>query len=450
MKKTECTTPIVDFVTQYCAQSPHRLHLPGHKGVPFLGCEARDLTEVAGADDLSHPTGILLESEQNATALFGSRQTFYATGGSSQCVRAMLWLALLHHGQPGKRARILAARNVHKSFVHACALLDLDVSWITPLAEDALCSCTVTPDRLRAALAQEPPLAVYLTSPDYLGGQLDLAALAAVCRTAEVPLLVDNAHGAYLKFLPQSAHPLDLGASMCCDSAHKTLPVLTGGAYLQVAADAPAPYEQDARQALALFGSTSPSYLVLQSLDQCNRVLSENYRAELAQTVAQVDALKQHLTENGVPLRPSEPLKITVDAAAMGSDGETLADHLRRFNIECEFADLDFVVLMVSTSTGETDLEAVRQALEAFPIAPPRPATVLALPAVESVLSIRQALFAKQETVAASQAVGRICAAPTVSCPPAVPLVLSGERITPEMLPLFAQYQIPTLSVVQE
>ena len=129
----------------------------------------------------------------------------------------------------------------------------------------------------RDGTAGQHPFGVYVTSPDYLGGVQELPALAAVCRAQGVPLLVDNAHGAYLRFLPQNCHPIAQGAAMCCDSAHKTLPVVTGGAYLHLAHDAPVQDEAAVRGALALFGSTSPSYLILQSLDACNAVLAGDY-----------------------------------------------------------------------------------------------------------------------------------------------------------------------------
>ena len=152
-------------------------------------------------------------------------------------------LALLHR-PAGTEPVILAGRNAHKAFLHACALLDVTPQWLYPEGSDSLCACPITAEGLETALstAERRPMAVYLTSPDYLGGMLDIAALSAVCRAHGVPLLVDNAHGAYLKFLPHPAHPLDLGAALCCDSAHKTLPVLTGGAYLHIGKDALAPY----------------------------------------------------------------------------------------------------------------------------------------------------------------------------------------------------------------
>ncbi|MBO7176990.1 MAG: amino acid decarboxylase, partial [Clostridia bacterium] len=168
-------TPICDFVRQY---DRLRCHMPGHKGVGPLGYETYDITEVDGADSLYTAQGIIAQSEANASALFGC-PTFYSTEGSSQCIRAMLYLATR------KNHRVLALRNCHTAFLSAAALLDLDVTWAHDVTE-----MNVTSDYA----------AVYVTSPDYLGQMLDISALAARCRAAGVKLLVDNAHGAYLRF----------------------------------------------------------------------------------------------------------------------------------------------------------------------------------------------------------------------------------------------------------
>lgn len=117
-------TPVADFVRAYAKSGVSRLHMPGHKGQPFLGCEALDITEVQGADALFEADGILLQSEEHAAALFGAARTLYSTEGSSLCIRAMLFLALTCR-PAGTAPLILAARNVHRSFVYAAALLDL-------------------------------------------------------------------------------------------------------------------------------------------------------------------------------------------------------------------------------------------------------------------------------------------------------------------------------------
>ena len=270
------STPIWDFARDYAERNPARFHMPGHKGKAFLGCEDRDLTEIEGADDLYHPAGIIAESEANASKLFGW-PTVYSTEGSSLCVRAMLALA---YTAAGRKGRVLAGRNAHKTFLSAAILLDFPIRWLWA-GEDYL-SCPVTPEQVERAILEEreKPFAVYLTSPDYLGNIADIRGISRVCGKYGVRLLVDNAHGAYLKFLPESRHPMDLGADLCCDSAHKTLPVLTGGAYLHFREEG---MRGKVKDAMALFGSTSPSYLILQSLDACNAVLAGGYPRRLAQ-----------------------------------------------------------------------------------------------------------------------------------------------------------------------
>ena len=474
-------TPIVDFVRSYAKSGTARLHMPGHKGQSLLGFEPLDITEICGADELYAPEGIIAESEANATRLFGTAHSYYSTEGSSQCIRAMLFLALQGAPQNGKRPVLLAARNAHKALLYAAALLDFDIRWLWPSAqaEGALCSCPVTAEALTGALhamAQQgnTPFGVYVTSPDYLGGVQELPALAAVCRAQDVPLLVDNAHGAYLRFLPQGGqHPIALGAAMCCDSAHKTLPVVTGGAYLHLAHDAPVQDEAAVRGALALFGSTSPSYLILQSLDACNAVLAGDYPRRLVQCCAALEGLRRSLNKAAaarqcpVPLAVAgaqqEPMKLTLDAAALGCTGTALADALRRAQLECEYADPRYVVLMPSAESSAAEFACLQTALHAIcgeapaadvSVTADDPAAFAALAgALEAQprrFTIREAVLAPQEMIPVAEAVGRICAAPAVSCPPAIPIVVSGETVPPEALPLFARYGIEKVAVVKE
>ncbi|WP_304635426.1 amino acid decarboxylase [uncultured Oscillibacter sp.] len=443
------TTPLADFLRAYAASGTARLHMPGHKGRGPLGCEAWDLTEISGADSLYEAAGVIARSEENAAALFGSAATFYSTEGSTQCVKAMLFLALQNR-PAGTPPVVLAARNVHKSFVHAAALLDFEPLWLWPEeGTSSLCACPVAAEGLDRALSalDAPPAAVYITSPDYLGNMADIPALAEVCRRYKTPLLADNAHGAYLRFLSPSRHPMDLGADLACDSAHKTLPVLTGGAYLHISKTAPAAFRENARAALALFGSTSPSYLTLASLDLCSRYLSENYPARLKEAVRRLEALGKTLSANGWQVEPSDPLRLTLRAPS-GLTGLDLADRLRRGGAECEYADRDFLVLMTTPENTPEDLARVSAALGENR-APAAPAVSLPLAKGERVLSIREALFAPQESVPAEESLGRVCGAPTVGCPPAVPIAVSGERIGPEALALFRCYGVKRVDVLK-
>ncbi len=436
-------TPVADFVQRYAKAGTARLHMPGHKGRCFLGCEPWDITEIHGADALYEAEGILAESEQNAAALFGSQRTCYSTEGSSQCIRAMLYLAVAASGSH----TVVAARNVHRAFVSAAALLDLEIRWLWPEESRSLCGCPISPAQLEETLNSlpEPPAAVYLTSPDYLGGMAQIPALAQVCRQHGTLLLVDNAHGAYLRFLQPSLHPLDLGANLCCDSAHKTLPVLTGGAYLHLSPTAPAQLGPLAKSALGLFGSTSPSYLTLASLDLCNRYLAEGYPQRLAEAVERLAELRERLTAAGWRVEPSDPLRVTV-AAPRGVTGQELAGQLRRQGVECEYADRDFLVLMATPENTPEELAQAAAALGQCPgeANPPQ----LPLARGERACSIRQAAFAPRETVDAAHSLGRVCGLPTVGCPPAIPIAVSGERITPEALALFAYYGIEQVEVL--
>lgn len=441
-------TPVADFVRAYAQKGEVRFHMPGHKGQSFLGCENWDITEVQGADVLYEDEGILGESQQNATALFSTGRTCYATGGSSQCVKALLHLSLLHR-QEGSLPLILAARNVHKSFVHGAALLGCEVEWLYPEEQLSLCSCPISPEALEKRLNELPgiPAAVYVTSPDYLGHQQDISGLARVCHAHGTRLLVDNAHGAYLHFLPEAQHPMDLGADLCCDSAHKTLPVLTGGAYLHCRKGLEETLGRDMPGALTLFGSTSPSYLTLASLDGCNGYLAEGYREKLTDWVQSLNALKARLQDQGWGVEPSDPLRLTLLAPA-GSTGVALHERLRQQGMECEYADEDFLVLMTTPENGAEALSRLEKVLgEATQ--PPKELIPLPLLRPERVLPMREALLTPHETLPLEDTLGRICAAPTVSCPPAIPLIVSGERVDAAVLAACKRYNVQSLEVVK-
>ena len=436
-------TPIADFVRHYAASDTVRLHMPGHKGRTFLGCEAMDITEITGADALYEASGIIRRSEENAATLFGSAATWYSTEGASQCIRAMVYLALMCR-PAGTPPVIAAGRNAHKSFLYAAALADAEIQWLWPEKRGSLCACEITPAGLEAALDEmdAAPAAVYITSPEDLGGRADIAGLAEVCRRRGTILMVDNAHGAYLHFLDPPAGPLDGGAAVCCDSAHKTLPVLTGGAYLHIGKNAPAAYAENARNAMAVFGSTSPSYLTLASLDLCNRYLAEGYPARLRRTAERIGEARARLREQGWLVEISDPMRIT-----LRGDGAAIAARLRRGDLEPEFSDRDHAVMMLTPENSPKELSRIPEALGSNDL-PQKDTPSLPLARGERVCSLRQALFSPCQTVPVEKALGRVCGAPTVSCPPAVPIAVSGERIGAEAVALFRYYGVENVAVL--
>ena len=440
-------TPVCDFVRAYMESEPVRMHMPGHKGRPLIGPEALDLTEIQGADVLYRARGIIRESEENAARLFGAACTVYSAEGSSLCIRAMLYLVLLTAKEKDLPARLLAGRNAHRTLMTAAALLDVEVDWLLP-GEDLL-SCSPDEEELENRLNSYPYTAVYLTSPDYLGRRADLRTAARVCRRHGVPLLVDNAHGAYLKFLPADEHPLTLGADACCDSAHKTLSCLTGAAYLHLSEHAPESWASQAEQAMSLFASTSPSWLILQSLDRMNAELAGDYPDWICRAADRVEDMKKILCLDGWKLVGDEPMKLTLNAAEHGYSGEELQAVLHHAGIECEFADRRYLVFMPSAETSETDWSRLLSALRGIPRKEPRKEKVPALPAPEKVTSIRRAMLSPQEMLPVEKAVGRILADACVSCPPAVPVMIAGERITEEAAACMAYYGVTECNVIK-
>ena len=442
-------TPICDFVNKYAKENNLRLHMPGHKGRAFLGVEHLDITEIKGADSLYEADGIIAQSEANASELFGCK-TYYSTEGSSQCIRSMLYLGMLSAKKEGKKPVIAAGRNAHKTFHSAAALLDLDVEWIYPSKTQSYLSCALDGNDILTFLSNtsQKPTAVYITSPDYLGKMCDVESIARVCKENGILLLVDNAHGAYLKFLQKSTHPMDLGADICCDSAHKTLPALTGGAYLHVSDGIFTDFANSIKDSLALFGSTSPSYLILQSLDALN-VYLEGYSDRLAEFELKIDALKQRLIDNGYSLYGDESIKITVDTRAYGYFGYDFADILLKNGIVCEFADNDFAVMMLTPENSDGDLENLERVMLSIEKKAPSVHQPPALHKPKKAMSIREAMLAPFEQIAIDACEGRVAAISSVGCPPAVPIIVSGEIIDKEVISCFKYYGIEKCNVVK-
>ena len=448
-KYIKMTTPIADFVKNYSNKNISRMHMPGHKGSSLLGCEALDITEISGADVLYSADGIIEESENNATSLFKTKHTFYSTEGSTLAIKAMLTIVKKHSA---KNSKILAARNVHKAFVYACGLLDLEVEWLYPESREHLCDCNVTPSALRAKLQalDKLPAALYVTSPTYLGKMLDIRGLSDVCKEFGIYLLVDNAHGAYLAFEKPSRHPIALGADICCDSAHKTLPTLTGGAYLHISKSFKHYDKDDIRNMLSLFASTSPSYLILQSLDLTNLYISSSYGSHLEKMEKRITEFKKELGNIGFECEESEPLKIVIHRQKCGYSGDELAEHLRTYNIEAEYCDRDTLTLMFSTESKPLDFDRIKIALELLSPKKQSQEFTLPLSTPKRVISIREALFSPSERIPTKSSLGRICASPSVSCPPAIPPIISGEQIDSDTLEILLYYSIDEIDVIME
>lgn len=440
-------TPIVSFLKSYQEKSPVRMHMPGHKGAGILGFEGMDLTEIYGADELFAAEGIIKESEQNASSLFGC-PTYYSTQGSTLCIQTMCTILCQDAKSKGKKPKILAGRNAHRSFIHAAALLDFDIEWL--YGNSDYLSCKIHAEDLEKAIIESLPTAVYLTNPDYLGNLLDIKSLASVCKKHNVLLAIDNAHGAYLRFLEPSLHPIDLGADLCCDSAHKTLPVLTGGAYLHLSESLNQVWKNDVKHFMEYFSSTSPSYLIMASLDAANEVLNTTFRNSLSECVRSVASLKNTLVQHGYTILSGEPMKITISTKEFGYTGNEIANLLMECDIYPEFYDSDYIVLMPSPYNTKDDLKRLETCLcgiERKPILVNKPPK---LEQSKKAMNVRQALFSSSITLDVSKSLGQVCSSVTVSCPPAILPVIPGEVISESSIEVMKYYGIETVRVVKE
>ena len=484
--------PVKKFIERYTANHPTRLHMPGHKG--RFGYDA-DITEIKGADSLYEADGIIAESEKRTAELFGTRNTFFSTEGSSQVIKAMCYLSINYANNISSNSErlvgqsrpvIFATRNAHKSFIYASMLLGFQIVWLIDQDEEDynLCRCSVTAEgisrRIREYKEEHPDAilaAVYVTSPDYLGNIMDIRSIADEAHRAGLLLLVDNAHGAYLKLLSTDLHPITLGADMASDSAHKTFPVLTGGAYLHISDSAPEGLEEDARRALLMFGSTSPSYMIIRSLDEAiGRISKEDYRI----AAKRLDVLKIDLSRLGIGVygeRNSfyEPLKLVIVAESVGMTGNELAERLRENSIECEYADPELVVTMWSPYNNYPadtdnflramkeivaeykekrqgkDIKAVKTGTESSGVkdVPGINGLTLKNKLPEIVYQPYEVLYMKHHSEPVNkELIGKIAADISISCPPAVAPIVAGERFDENVINILKHYGIDKVEVV--
>lgn len=431
-------TPIVDFVNDYVSKNIARFHMPGHKGVGEI--QSRDITEIFGADSLYEADGIIQQSEKNASKIFGSCASLYSCEGSSLSIKASVYLCVTHT----QNKCILASRNVHKAFVSACALVGAEVQFLQSDSQSLL-SSSIDLVELKNTLSTQRFAAVYITTPDYLGNLENVKQIADICHEHDTLLIVDNAHGAYLTFF--DSHPIMLGADIVCDSAHKTLPVLTGGAYLHIANEN---LVENAKSAMALFGSTSPSYLILQSLDSANKYMSEGAKDEYLALAKALEKEKADLRGHGYSIISNEPIKFTIDCAQYGYSGVEIAQVLRGENIEVEYADCYYITLMFTPKNTDKEIQNLVEVLKRIP----RKQEIQKTPDEQSdakrVLSIRKAYFSKSENVSIEYSSGRICAKDVCSCPPAVPIVLPGELINDTHILQLKKYGFKTINVIKK
>lgn len=427
-------TPIYDFMKSYSESGTIRLHMPGHKGkvLDVLPSYEYDITEIAGADSLFEADGIIAQSEKNASALYKTSATYYSTGGSTLCIQTML--ALMKQ----ENRKVIAVRNVHRSFIAACALLDIQPLWLFPDYSNGILSGDFPYGEAEEMLKSNENACIYVTSPDYLGKIADIKQISELCHKYNAVLIVDNAHGAHT--IATGNHPALLGADICCDSAHKMLPALTGGAYLHIINPH---YKDKAKNAMSLFGSTSPSYIIMASLDLCTKYVSEELENDTKNALKAINSLHKRI-EHKYTIYNGEPFHLTIIC-----NGNNLAQQLRNHNAECEYADDDCIVLLFSPVNTEKEIMKTAEILEKCNPLPPVNTEHFSFPRPDTGMNLRNAVLSEYETIPVENSCGKICAGVNVPCPPAIPIVSSGEIIDENCIKIFKRYGILNVNVVK-
>lgn len=440
-------TPIAKAIEDYINKDYSRFHMPGHKGqtLPIFGDIIKyDLTEVTGTDSLYEASECILECENEFSKIYGTKRTLLSAGGSSLSIQTMLALVAKDGG------KIIASRNIHTSAVNAMSLLNLEPVWVYPKDNQTGLGLAnaVTASQIDNTIKENTDaLAVYITSPNYFGIMADIKEISKVCKKYNIPLLVDNAHGATLKFYKEDLHPITLGADMCCDSLHKTLPVITGGGLLHINNQK---YIGDAKRCMSLFGTTSPSYLIMLSCDLCIEYIKSQAIEDFEKNIQIVTKLKKLAKDKGflLPTGITDNGRLTLILNGSGYNKDTFLAHLHKNFIEPEFISDSGCVFLVSPFSSEKDIKRLETAILTAEIKN-NPQEFFSLTPPIKVMSLRKAMFSDKEVIKTENSVGTIACQIICPCPPGIPIVISGEKITEDVQKLLLTYGIKELTVVK-
>jgi len=432
------------------AEGRIRMHMPGHKGrTPFGEWQpfAWDTTELPCTDDLFAPERGIAQAEQWAARSAGAGGTLSLSGGGTSGVLAMILTAV----RPG--GALIVPRDCHHSVLSACVWGDIQPAFVQPRHHAASGLPYVDAEDVGRAIRAHPEAAaVLLTRPDYRGLCADLARIRDAAKAAGMAVLVDEAHGAHLNW-PGPGQPEGagaLGADMWVQSAHKTLPALTGAAWLHLR---DAGLAGRARAILRMAHTSSPSFPILASLDGARAWMDAHGAGALAALHGRISGFWRALREGGSALRNAhglldglesvraDPTRVVIDAWAQGYTGRQVSDWLRERGIDAEMADGRHAVLIPTVCDPPGALERVAEALLALPALPALSTKQPLMMEGHTVpaMRVREAALAPDEWVPLAQAEGRIAARCAGAYPPGIPFIAPGERVTAKVIEALSQ-----------
>lgn len=441
---------------EYQRQNTLSFHVPGHKhgvGLPQLvqiwgkTVFEHDLTLMPDLDNIYKPSGIIAEAQQLAAEAFLAEHAFFMVSGTTSAIQGMLMAAL----RPGDK--VILPRNVHKSIVSGLILSGAEPIYVQPPIDDYLgIVMGMTTDTVRQALRQYPEAkAVFTINTTYYGMAPELAQIAELTHTYDIPLLVDEAHGAHLAFhplLPPSA--MEAGADAAASSTHKLAGSLTQSSMLLVQGPYLAP--QTVKATLNLTQTTSPSYLLLASLDAARYNMSLYGEEMLTETMNLANWARHEINQNipglyvygndlvGLPgCAAYDPTKLVVSVRALGISGFEAERILRQgFHIQVDLSDLYNILCVISIGDSKETVralvDALRQIASRFHPRDVREAKIALPPIPELAYSPREAYYSETRKIPLAQAAGKIVAEMLMAYPPGIPLIAPGEILTQDII----------------
>ena len=416
---------LLDLLEEYNKSGYSRFHMPGNKGVLDINL-SYDVTELDCTDDLYCSNGAIKASEKLISDIYGSANSVFSTGGNTLCIQAMMYLAMPSGGT------MIVAKNAHKSVINAMGILDITPVWVNFDKNNIIF------EEIENAIKNHPEAqAVFITSPDYFGAMADVQKIKSVCKN--LTLLVDNAHGSHLVFFKK--HPISLGADLCADSAHKTLPVLTGGAFLHIG-------ENFSKINKIKYEDVSPSFLTLLSLEKCAFWFKNKGKTEFLKLDETIKKIKNKYSDILFKTNLQDPVRLTFDTANIGLSSQEFISHLEKFKVKPEFGINTKTVLIPSPFNGLADFKKLNLALKN--ISNKNFKLIIEEKNIDfcAKISIRNAIFSKNENIFVKNAENKISAQTVARCPPGIPIVIPGEIINKQKMNILEELGINCIKVV--
>jgi len=440
--------PIHDFLLKHAAGKPVSFHMPGHKGAAlykrfgyteflenFMDC---DVTEIPGADNLFQPESIIKETQERYAKLYGAKNSYLLVNGTSGGIIAAITATV------PKGKKLIMARNCHKSVFNALTLADIKPVYAYPeLIEEYGISGAVSPGQIEALLISEPEAeAVILPSPNYYGICSDIEKIAEITHKYGKILIVDEAHGAHLTFfngygvggLPKSAG--NSGADIVIMSIHKTLASFTQSSVLNICTDRPdRALMEDNLQSIQ---STSPSYLLMSSLDINASIIEEHGCRLFSEWAENLDYFYESTKKTGGitiidRIDGFDWTKLNISLGKSGVSGSELEKILNdKYNIFPELYTGDLVMCMTGIGTTREHIEKLTAALSEIGLAKGAAAEKAVNIPAKAPVPGQAELFdipKYKKSVALAEAAGLICASSIIPYPPGIPLVCPGEKL---------------------